>query len=75
MDSEYILSESNAFILHSNYDDSDYNNDYMYDLPRGRKRMNRRKQMVSSIVINKPIEEYQFNEIFLGVNINAPIKN
>lgn len=72
MDSDYI-PESNAFISQNNYEDSDYD-EYLYDLPRGRKRINRRRQVETSIEINKPLEEYQFNEIFPGVNINAPIK-
>ncbi|OUM62135.1 hypothetical protein PIROE2DRAFT_11689 [Piromyces sp. E2] len=71
MDSEYTISESN--IISHNYEDSDYNDD-LYDLPRHRKKISRRRQPESSTSVNKPIEEYQFNEIFPGVNINAPIK-
>jgi len=70
MDSEYTISESN--VISNNYEDSDYNDEY--DLPRHKKKISRRKQLESSTSVNKPIEEYQFNEIFPGVNINAAIK-
>ncbi|ORX59150.1 hypothetical protein BCR36DRAFT_366336 [Piromyces finnis] len=70
MDSEYPELTN---VVSPNYEDSDYDDD-LYDHPRYKKRINRRRHLESSTSVNKPIEEYQFNENFPGVNINAPIK-
>eukprot|EP00833_Pecoramyces_ruminatium_P003969 jgi/Orpsp1_1/1178001/evm.model.c7180000063692.1 len=66
MESDNTYPESSSYL--STYSDNSY------DHSRNRKRLNRRRQLESSTVINKPIEEYQFNEVFPGININAPIK-
>jgi len=67
-ESDRKFQETNSFLLSNNecfYDHSRNNN---------RKKINRRRQIESTTVINKPIEEYQVSEVFPGININAPIK-
>jgi len=67
MESDSTSPESSSF----------FSNEYSYDQfsnNSNRKRISRRRQLESLTSINKPIEEYQYTEVFPGLNINAPIK-